>query len=59
VATILIGWLVIFDFPTGASREIGAFVALIGAIATAGGAGEYQVPRGGSWFPRPTSGPDA
>jgi hypothetical protein len=51
---MLIGWLVIFDFPAGASREIGVFLALIAAIALAGGAGDYRVLRGGSWFPRTT-----
>jgi hypothetical protein len=55
VATILIGWLLLFDFPEGASREIGAFLALIAAAAIAGGAGDYRVLRGGSLFPRTTS----
>ena len=32
VATVLIAWLLLFDFPAGADREIGAFLALIGAI---------------------------
>ncbi len=41
VATVLLAWLVIFDFPDGASREIGVFLALIGAMAVAGGAGDY------------------
>lgn len=58
VATMLIGWLVIFDFPVGASREIGVFMALIAAMAVAGGAGDYRVLRGASWFPRPSSRPD-
>jgi len=52
VATVLIGWLLIFDFPAGADREIGAFLALIGAITIAGGAGDYRPLRGASWFPR-------
>jgi hypothetical protein len=51
VATMLIGWLIIFDFPAGASREIGVFLALIAAIAVAGGAGDYSVLRGGSGRP--------
>jgi hypothetical protein len=54
VATVLLTWLIIFDFPEGASREIGVFLALIAAIAIAGGAGDYRVLRGGSWFPRTT-----
>ena len=52
VATVLIGWLLIFDFPAGADPEIGAFGALIGAITIAGGAGDYRPLRGASWFPR-------
>jgi hypothetical protein len=52
VATVLIGWLLIFDFPAGANREIGAFLALIGAMTMAGGAGDYSVLRGAPWFPR-------
>jgi hypothetical protein len=52
VATVLIGWLLIFDFPDGAGREIGAFLALIGAITIAGGAGDYRPLRGAPWFPR-------
>ena len=52
VASVLMGWLLIFDFPPGAGREIGAFLALIGAMTIAGGAGDYRVLRGASWFPR-------
>jgi hypothetical protein len=52
VATVLIGWLLIFDFPAGADREIGAFLALIGAMTIAGGAGDYRPLRGASWFPK-------
>jgi hypothetical protein len=51
VAIVLIGWLLIFDFPAGADREIGAFLALIGAITIAGGAGDYRPLRGAPWFP--------
>jgi len=47
VATILLTWLIVFDFPQGASREVGVFLALIAAIAMAGGAGDYSVLRGG------------
>jgi hypothetical protein len=49
VATMLVAWLVIFDFPEGAGREIGVLMALIAALAIAGGAGDYGVLRGGSW----------
>jgi hypothetical protein len=43
VATILIGWLLLFDFPTDASREPGAYLALIAAITIACGAGDFRV----------------
>jgi hypothetical protein len=51
VATILIAWLILFDFPSGASREIGVFLALIAAMAVAGGAGDYRTLRGAPLFP--------
>lgn len=35
VAAILLGWLILFDFPSGASREVGVYFALIGAITIA------------------------
>jgi hypothetical protein len=59
VATVLLAWLVIFDFPEGASREIGVFLALIAAMAVAGGAGDYATLRGAPLFPRtgPAAGP--
>jgi hypothetical protein len=52
VATVLLTWLVIFDFPQGASREIGVFLALIGTMAVAGGAGDYATLRGAPLFPK-------
>lgn len=52
VATILLAWLIIFDFPSGASREIGVFLALIAAVAIACGVGDYSPFRGAPWFPR-------
>jgi hypothetical protein len=52
VATVLMGWLLIFDFPAGADRGVGAFLALIAAMTIAGGAGDYRVLRGAPWFPR-------
>jgi quinol-cytochrome oxidoreductase complex cytochrome b subunit len=52
VAIVLMGWLLIFDFPAGAERDIGAFMALIAAITIAGGAGDYRPLRGAPWFPR-------
>jgi drug/metabolite transporter (DMT)-like permease len=54
VATVLLAWLVIFDFPDGTSREIGVFLALIGAMAVAGGAGDYATLRGAPLFPKTT-----
>jgi hypothetical protein len=53
VATVLTAWLLLFDFPAGAEREIGAFLALIAAVAIAAGAGDYRPVRGEApWFPR-------
>jgi hypothetical protein len=52
VATVLLAWLLIFDFPAGAGREIGAFLALVAAIAMAAGAGDYRPLRGAPWFPK-------
>jgi hypothetical protein len=49
ISGILIGWLILFDFPSGASREVGAYLALAGAVAVATGAGDFRVT---SWFPR-------
>lgn len=51
-ATILLAWLAIFDFPDGASREAGLFIALAASIAIAAAAGDYRVFRGASLFPR-------
>jgi len=50
-ATLLLAWLIIFDFPAGADRGIGVFLALIAAITIAGGAGDYRVFRGAPSFP--------
>jgi hypothetical protein len=52
VATIVIAWLILFDFPSGADREIGVYLALVSAIAIAGGVGDYSVLRGAPLFPR-------
>lgn len=43
VATTVLGWLILFDFPSGASREPGVYLALIAAIAIACGAGDFRV----------------
>jgi hypothetical protein len=52
IATILIAYLILFDFPSGASPEVGIFLALVAAIAIAGGAGDYGTLRGAPLFPR-------
>jgi hypothetical protein len=52
LATILLAWLVLFDFPEGADREVGVFLALIAAMTVAGGAGDYSTLRGAALFPR-------
>ena len=56
VSTTVIAWLILFDFPAGASREIGAYLALIGASTVACGAGDWSVVRGAALFPRTTEG---
>ena len=48
ISGFLIGWLLVFDFPAGASPEIGVYLALAGAVAVATGAGDFRVT---SWFP--------
>jgi hypothetical protein len=52
IATVLIAWLAIFDFPAGATRGAGVFVALAASMAIAGAAGDYRVLRGQPTFPR-------
>lgn len=52
VATIVVAWVVLFDFPPDASREIGVYLALVAAVAIAGGAGDYSTLRGAPLFPR-------
>jgi len=52
VAIILIAWLMIFDFPDGAGRELGVFLALVAATTVAAGAGDYRPLHGAPWFPR-------
>lgn len=54
VSTLLLAWLLIFDFPAGADPDTGAFLALIAAIAIMGGAGDYSVLRRGSGADRTT-----
>jgi hypothetical protein len=46
---ILLAWLILFDFPSGAGREAGVYLALVGATVVATGAGDFRVR---SLFPR-------
>jgi hypothetical protein len=43
VATILLVWLVAFDFPAGANAAAGVYVALIASVAIASGAGDFRI----------------
>ena len=43
IAGFLIAWLIVFDFPSGASRQIGVYLALVAAAAIATGAGDFRV----------------
>jgi hypothetical protein len=52
IATVLLGWLLLFDFPAGAQREAGAFLALAAAASIAGAVGDYSTLRGAPLFPR-------
>jgi drug/metabolite transporter superfamily protein YnfA len=49
VIAILVAWLIWVDFPTGASRRVGVYLALVGAAVVATGAGDFRVR---SLFPR-------
>ena len=49
MAGVLIAWLILFDFPSGADRGVGLYVALVGAVAVATGAGDFRIR---SLFPR-------
>lgn len=43
ITGILIAWLIIFDFPSGADREAGLYLGLVGATAVATGAGDFRI----------------
>lgn len=43
VLALLVGSLLLFEFPAAASREAGAYLALLGAVAVAVGAGDFRV----------------
>jgi hypothetical protein len=49
VAAILLVWLIAFDWPSGASRQAGVWLALVAATVVATGAGDFRVR---SVFPR-------
>jgi hypothetical protein len=42
-AAIVLGWLILFDFPSDAGRAVGGYLALAGALAIACGAGDFRV----------------
>lgn len=50
VSTLLLAWLIFFDFPEGAGREPGVYLALLGAAVIAAGAGDYESARRGELF---------
>jgi xanthine/uracil permease len=51
-ATVMLVWTILFDFPSGATRQVGAFLALAAALAITAGSGDYDTLRGAPWFPR-------
>ena len=44
VASLVLGWLLLFDFPSGADPAVGVYLALVGAIVVACGAGDFRPP---------------
>jgi hypothetical protein len=55
VATTLLVWVIAFDWPSGASRQAGVYLALVAAAVMTTGAGDFRVR---SLFPRiPAPGP--
>jgi CDP-diglyceride synthetase len=42
-ATIMLVWMIAFDFPAGAGHWAGVYVALIANIGVACGAGDFRV----------------
>jgi hypothetical protein len=43
MAGVLLAWLLVFDWPAGAGREAGSYLALIAAATIATGAGDFKV----------------
>jgi hypothetical protein len=51
LATVILVWLLAFDFPEGSSAEVGAYLSLACAVGTMVAAGDFSVtPR--RWFAR-------
>jgi hypothetical protein len=44
VASLVLGWLLLFDFPSGGDAAVGVYLALVGAIVVATGAGDFRPP---------------
>ena len=42
-AAIVVSWLILFDFPPGAGRDVGVYLALVAGVAIACGAGDFRV----------------
>lgn len=51
LATVILIWLLAIDFPDGYGAEVGAYLSLAGAVATATAAGDFGVPPR-RWFAR-------
>jgi len=49
IAGILLAWLIVFDWPSGASRQPAVYLALVAAVAITTGTGDFRVT---SLFPR-------
>jgi len=43
IAGILLAWLIVFDWPSGATRQAGVYLALVAAAAITTGAGDFRV----------------
>jgi hypothetical protein len=43
IAVILLAWLLVFDWPSGAIRQAGVYLALVAAAAISTGAGDFRV----------------
>ena len=52
IASVLIAWLLFFDFPEGLDRGVGVWLALLGAIVAAFAAADWRPVKGAPVFPR-------